>query len=102
MSRMTLAERVSRRTQRTSACWLWMGAADPEGYGIIKVAGRARRLTRVAWEMAHGPIPADLLVLHSCDNPPCIRPDHLMLGTQRANIRDMLAKGRRPRRRVAA
>lgn len=99
--RATLADRVSRRTDRTPTCWLWTGAADPEGYGIIKVDGKARRLTRVVWTLEHGAIPADLLVLHSCDNPPCIRPDHLMLGTQRANIRDMLRKGRRPSGRAA-
>ena len=49
---------------------------------------------RLAWELTFGPIPDGLHVLHACDNPPCIRPDHLMLGTQRANMRDAGRKGR--------
>jgi hypothetical protein len=80
---------------------VWTGSLAPDGYGLVKVAGRARRLSRVVWELHHGPIPVGLSVLHSCDNPPCARIDHLMLGTQRANVQDMLRKGRRPKHRAA-
>lgn len=91
-----MAERLEIRVSKTAGCWVWMGARDQAGYGAVKVDGRMRRAARVAWELAYGPIPAGLNILHSCDNPPCVRPDHLMIGTQRANIQDMLAKGRRP------
>lgn len=96
-----MSERIAARLGRVGECDLWRGATDPDGYGIVKVEGRARRLTRVVWELHHGPIPAGLSVLHSCDNPPCARVDHLMLGTQRANVQDMLRKGRRSRHRAA-
>jgi hypothetical protein len=98
LERRTLADRMAALSAVGDGCWEWQGAHDGDGYGLIKIDGKLRRATRVAWETAYGPIPAGLSVLHSCDNPPCVRPDHLMLGTQRANIRDMLAKGRRPRR----
>lgn len=96
-----LAERIMRRVVRAGECQLWQGAHDPDGYGIVKVAGRVRRLTRLVWELHHGPIPGGLSVLHSCDSPSCVRIDHLMIGSQRANIQDMLRKGRRPKHRVA-
>lgn len=59
----------------------------------------------MAWVLTHGPIPDDLLVLHSCDNPSCVRPDHLFLGTDAVNMRDKQRKGRAtsgPRRRLKA
>lgn len=95
------AARIAAHVQRVGECDVWTGALASDGYGVVKVGGRSRRLTRVVWELHHGPIPAGLSVLHSCDNPPCARIDHLMLGTQRANIQDMLRKGRRPKHRAA-
>jgi hypothetical protein len=69
-------------------------------YGRFKV-GTERRgpgatvpATHVAWELVNGPIPNGMCVLHRCDNPPCVRPDHLFLGTRRDNVLDMAAKGR--------
>ena len=100
--RPTVQDRIDSRTDRTPGCWLWTGAADQHGYGVIKVDGAMRRVTRVVWSDAHGAIPDGLSVLHACDNPPCIRPDHLMLGTQRANVRDALNKRRRPQNERAA
>lgn len=78
-------------------CWVWTGAAPGFGYGVMGVGGGYRRNSgthRVSWEIHHGPIPDDLHVLHKCDNPPCVRPEHLFLGTQRDNAQDMSAKGR--------
>lgn len=73
-------------------CWEWMGAkTGRDGYG--RVGGQ--RAHRVSWEIANGrPIPEGLIVLHSCDNPPCVNPRHLSVGTNTDNMRDASAKGR--------
>jgi len=76
-------------------CWVWTGAHVPWGYGQIGLTGRKNgRAHVVSWEMHNGPIPDGLWVLHKCDNPPCVRPDHLFLGTVQDNTADMIAKGR--------
>jgi hypothetical protein len=100
--RPSVAERIRAGSIRRNGCLEWRGARDKDGYGLIRVEGTLRRLPRVVWELHFGPIPAGLMVCHSCDNPTCADIDHLLLGTQRANIQDMLAKGRRPARREAA
>lgn len=81
-----------------TGCWLWTGARHPQGYGFIKRKdGTQLRAHRVAYELAYGPIPPGLQVCHRCDNPRCIRPGHLFLGTARDNAADMVAKGRAAR-----
>ena len=80
-------------------CKLWTGARIKRyGYGQfgVKVDGKwgMRRAHRVAWEIAHGPIPDGLCVLHDCDVTNCVNPAHLFLGTQTQNMADMRAKGR--------
>jgi HNH endonuclease len=78
-----------------TGCRLWLGGSDKDGYGKIKYEGRFRRAHQVAFELATGvAIPADRLVMHSCDTPPCCEPLHLTLGTNKNNMDDMLAKGR--------
>jgi hypothetical protein len=92
----SLAERFERSVEKTLDCWLWLGTRDARGYGIISVRCRYRRATHVSYELHVGAVPADgLFVLHRCDNPPCVRPDHLFLGTALDNMRDCIAKGRR-------
>lgn len=81
-------------------CWLWTASTNKAGYGKIgSGAGGPAEQTllapRVAWELTNDPIPAGLLALHHCDNPPCVNPAHLFLGTSRDNTQDMIAKGRR-------
>lgn len=76
------------------ACWTYLGGRDKDGYGIISIANRSRRAHRVAFEVWIGKIPDSLCVLHSCDNPPCVNPAHLFLGTDLDNARDRDAKGR--------
>lgn len=75
-------------------CWEWTGATT-WGYGEVNRQGiSGRRVHRLAWEFAYGPIPDGLMVLHRCDNRSCVRPDHLFLGTAADNMHDMIAKGR--------
>lgn len=83
-------------------CWEWTGARLPRGYGFAwdNAVGANRLAHRLAWELTNGPIPDDLWVLHRCDNPPCVRPDHLFLGTAADNAHDMMAKGRGRRQRT--
>lgn len=73
-------------------CWVWL-TATTQGYGEIGIAGRTVRAHRLSWEIENGS-PTDMLILHKCDNPPCIRPDHLFKGTQLDNMQDAMAKGR--------
>jgi len=97
---VSMREFVAARTHRTDGCWLWTGRRDRAGYGKIRRGPSAKNLRahRVAWELEHGPIPDGLCVLHHCDNPSCVRPDHLFLGTDADNVADMFAKGRSPSR----
>ncbi len=76
-------------------CWVYDGPKEKRGYGQ-RICREGERLAahRFAWVATHGTIPDDLFVLHRCDNPSCVRPDHLFLGTTSDNIRDKFAKGR--------
>ena len=76
-------------------CWLWTGARSRHGgYGIVSYKLKPHRAHALSWEFANGTKPTGMVICHKCDNPPCVRPSHLMLGTHRDNIRDMAAKGR--------
>jgi hypothetical protein len=91
------ADHFWSRVDRSAECWVWTGGTVGGGYGRF---GRGKVLAhRHAWEITNGPIPDGLDVLHRCDNPPCVRPDHLFLGTHTDNMRDMFTKGRRATKR---
>ncbi len=76
-------------------CWIWEGNTNPNGYGLMTGYHKVRLAHRLSWIKHHKrDIPDGMGVLHHCDVPPCVRPDHLFLGTQRDNVRDMIEKGR--------
>lgn len=75
-------------------CWVFCGALDSSGYGNIHRAEFRGKATRYVWLKFVGPIPPDMQILHTCDRPACVRPDHLWMGTHTDNMRDMFAKGR--------
>lgn len=82
-----------------SGCWIWTGRvlAKAGGYGRLDVAGVDVRAHRLSYELFKGPIPDGLMVRHQCDNPPCVNPDHLVLGTQTDNMGDAVERLRMPR-----
>lgn len=86
----THAEQLAAKLDTSGACWLWTGFLSPTGYGYISNT----KVHRLAYELAYGPIPGDLHVLHTCDVRNCCNPAHLFLGTQQANVTDMWGKGR--------
>ena len=95
-----IVERFWAKVNKTEACWVWTGQTDSDGYGRIKTSNRPRKRIRAhgfSWELHVGPIPNGLDVCHRCDNPPCVRPDHLFLGTTADNQADKVAKGRQAR-----
>lgn len=89
-------------TRSNEGCWTWQGSRNESGYGVLLVRGRKLVAHRVSWEVIFGPVPDGMLVLHRCDNPPCVRPDHLFIGTHMDNIQDCIAKGRRHYQKAAA
>lgn len=81
-------------------CWEWKGNKNKTGYGLLWISDRpaAKRLAhRLSWEIHNGEIPDELGVLHKCDNPPCVNPAHLFLGTFRDNMKDKISKERHAR-----
>lgn len=94
----SLEERFWAKVVKTEGCWLWVGSTNQNGYGRLSRGGRGSGLVaahRFSYERTYGPVPPDKEVLHKCDNPPCVRPDHLFVGTQQVNMDDMASKGRR-------
>lgn len=89
--------RFFRYVRVGDGCWLWTGAKNRQGYGVFSEAGRASGTTlapRYAWEFFRDVIPDGKCVLHKCDTPACVNPEHLFLGTRSDNNQDMIAKGR--------
>lgn len=82
------------RVQISDGCWEWQGSRSGYGYGTMKIAGAVVYAHRFSWELHFGLIPPRMFVCHHCDNPPCVRPDHLFVGTATDNARDRNAKGR--------
>lgn len=94
---MTALERFWAKISKTDGCWNWIGSTAG-GYGQVTRATKKIPAHRMSWELHFGGIPDGLMVLHRCDNKLCVRPDHLFLGDASANMRDMVAKGKHPKK----
>lgn len=77
-----------------SGCWLWTGELHHTGYGILRYGRKSRRATHVSLALIGIEVPAGLMALHRCDNPPCVNPAHLFVGDHRANALDAKQKNR--------
>ncbi len=97
-TRPDVKTRLLFRIEKTkSGCWEWLGPRHWLGYASIWVEGKNQPVHRVSYQTFKGPIPKGLYVCHTCDNPPCINPKHLFLGTHIDNIKDAVSKGRHAR-----
>lgn len=95
--RRPLTDRFWSKVEKTDTCWNWTAAKMRDGRGVVSIdhTGQKGSAPRVSWELHFGPIPDGIWVLHRCDNPRCVRPDHLFLGTASDNNKDSVRKGRR-------
>lgn len=89
-------------TNDNHECWEWNGAKKTKGYGNVRINKKYLTSRRVAFILANGPIISNYIVCHTCDNPSCCNPNHLMLGTIKGNTSDMLMKGRQKKKIYAA
>jgi len=90
----TALQRFWDKVNTTGDCWVWTGQRSHGGYGIFSANGKPVRAHRYLYEVLNGLIPAGLVIRHTCDNPPCIRPEHLLPGTLIDNARDSVDRGR--------
>lgn len=90
-----IEDRLKNYIKKTDGCWIWNGHKNEHGYGLITIGrGKQVRAHRFVYEKYKGLIPFNMKVLHSCDNPACVNPEHLSIGTQKDNVEDMMKKGR--------
>jgi hypothetical protein len=85
---------IRSQNRNENGCWIWSGSKDPDGYGNIRDGQKMKRAHRVSWELHNGPIPSGVHILHKCNNPSCVNPEHLKLGNHTENMQDRKANGR--------
>ena len=91
----TVMPELAHKVDVKKECLVWTGCTDKDGYGVKRLNGKNHRTHRLNWEYANDEeIPKGMLILHTCDNPPCLLPSHLWLGTDEDNARDRADKGR--------
>ena len=90
----TAADLLERIVESDKGCWVWQGGVTTGGYGSAHVGRKTYRAHRISWVVFRGDIPIGLWVLHTCDNPPCINPEHLYLGTRADNDQDAKDRNR--------
>ena len=97
---LTLPERFWPKVQKSEDCWLWIAGVNSKGYGVValpRVRGQKHKrllAPRASWLLHFGDIPEGSEICHKCDNPRCVRPDHLFMGSHQDNLKDASRKGR--------
>jgi hypothetical protein len=89
-----LESRFWKKVQKGTDCWNWLAHTNNKGYGTFGLNRTMVLAHRLSYELENGPIPKEMCVLHKCDNPRCVKPSHLWLGSKEANNTDMIRKGR--------
>lgn len=87
-------EEFHKKYKKTPYCWIWTGSLKPDGYGCLYYEGKMWIAHRVSYIIHKGKIPKGMFVLHKCDNPSCVNPKHLFIGTNKDNLHDMVMKDR--------
>jgi hypothetical protein len=96
LKHLTLRERFEEYYKESSKdeCWEWLSNLDKNGYGEIRVNNKTKKAHRISYELYKGEIPINMFICHKCDNPSCVNPNHLFLGTHQDNVNDKVNKKR--------
>jgi hypothetical protein len=91
---MNIEDRFLNKVYKTDSCWLWTGAKSNTGYGHMTISKKTVKVHRLSYEIFKGEIPDRMIILHSCDTPLCVNPEHLSIGTKKENSTDAVKKKR--------